>query len=131
MNKVYLIHRRDEFRGEDTLIREVEQRSNIELILNNEVTSLKIEEDKIKGVILKDGKELDVKGIFLYVGYTPNTDFLAGTNIAMDSGYILVDDHHETNIKGVYASGDVVKKEIYQIVNAASEGAEAVVYMTR
>ena len=61
----------------------------------------------------------------------PNTDFLAGTNIAMDSGYILVDDHHETNIKGVYASGDVVKKEIYQIVNAASEGAEAVVYMTR
>lgn len=131
VNKVYLIHRRDEFRGEDTLIREVEQRSNIELILNNEVTSLKIEEDKIKGVILKDGKELDVKGIFLYVGYTPNTDFLAGTNIAMDSGYILVDDHHETNIKGVYASGDVVKKEIYQIVNAASEGAEAVVYMTR
>lgn len=131
VNKVYLIHRRDEFRGEDTLIREVEQRSNIELILNNEVTSLKIEEDKIKGVILKDGKELDVKGIFLYVGYTPNTDFLAGTNIAMDSGYILVDDHHETNIKGVYASGDVVKKEIYQIINAASEGAEAVVYMTR
>ena len=131
VNKVYLIHRRDEFRGEDTLIREVEQKDNIELILNNEVTSLKIEEDKIKGVILKDGKELDVKGIFLYVGYTPNTDFLAGTNIAMDSGYILVDDHHETNIKGVYASGDVVKKEIYQIVNAASEGAEAVVYMTR
>ncbi len=131
VNKVYLIHRRDEFRGEDTLIREVEQKDNIELILNNEVTSLKIEEDKIKGVILKDGKELEVKGIFLYVGYIPNTDFLASTDIAMDSGYILVDDHHETNIKGVYASGDVVKKEIYQIVNAASEGAEAVVYMTR
>lgn len=131
VHKVYLIHRRDEFRGEDTLIKEVEQKDNIELILNNEVTSLKIEEDKIKGIVLKDGKELEVKGIFLYVGYTPNTDFLAGTNIAMDNGYILTDDHHETNIKGVYASGDVVKKEIYQIINAASEGAEAVVYMTR
>lgn len=47
----------------------------------------------------------------------------------MENGYILVDEHHETNIKGVYASGDVTKKDIYQIVNAASEGAEAVVYM--
>ena len=49
----------------------------------------------------------------------------------MENGYILVDEHHKTNIKGVYASGDVTKKDIYQIVNAASEGAEAVVYMSK
>ncbi len=130
VNKVYLIHRREEFRGEDTLVRELKEKNNIELILNNEVTELKIENNVLKGIILKDGKVINVKGIFIYIGFIPNTDFLINTDIAMDSGYILVDEHHKTNIKGVYASGDVVKKDIYQIINAASEGAEAVVYMT-
>ena len=131
VNKIYLIHRREEFRGEDILIEEVKKRKNIELILKNEVTKLKIEDDTLKGIILKDGKEIDVKGIFIYVGFIPNTDFLKNTDIKMEDGYILVNENHETNIKGVYASGDVTKKDIYQIVNAASEGAEAVVYMTR
>lgn len=130
VNKVYLIHRRDEFRGEDTLVRELKEKNNIELILNNEVTELKIENNALKGIILKEGKVINIKGIFIYIGFIPNTDFLINTDIAMDNGYILVDEHHKTNIKGVYASGDVVKKDIYQIINAASEGAEAVVYMT-
>ena len=130
-NKVYLIHRRDEFRGEDTLIREVKQKENIELITNNEVVELKEENEKLTGVILKDGQSLDVKGIFIYIGFIPNTDFLKNSGIEMDNDYIIVDSHHETNIKGIYASGDVTKKEIYQLINAASEGAEAVVYMTR
>ena len=130
VNKVYLIHRREEFRGEDTLIKEVKETKNIELILNNEVTELKIEDDTLKGIVLKDGKEINVKGIFIYVGFLPNTAFLERTDLKMEDGYIVVDKYHETNIKGVYASGDVTKKEIYQIVNAASEGAEAVVYMT-
>ena len=130
VNKVYLIHRRDEFRGENTLIKEIKAQDNIELILNNEVTSLQIENDTLTGLILKDGQKIAVTGIFIYIGFIPNTDFLTSTNINMADGYIIVDEHHETNIKGVYASGDVTKKEIYQIVNAASEGAEAVVYMT-
>ena len=131
VNKVYLIHRRDEFRGEDTLIREVKEKGNIELILNNEAQELVIEDNVLKGIMLKDGKKIDIKGIFIYVGFIPNTDFLESTDIKREDGYILVDEHHETNIKGVYASGDVLKKEIYQIINAASEGAEAVIYMTR
>lgn len=130
VNKVYLIHRREEFRGEDTLVRETKERKNIELILNNEVTELKVEDDTLKGIVLKDGRKINVKGIFIYVGFIPNTEFLESTNLKMEDGYIIVDNHHETNIKGVYASGDVTKKEIYQIVNAASEGAEAIVYMT-
>ena len=125
VNKVYLIHRRDEFRGEDTLIREVKEKGNIELILNNEAQELVIEDNVLKGIMLKDGKKIDIKGIFIYVGFIPNTDFLESTDIKREDGYILVDEHHETNIKGVYASGDVLKKEIYQIINAASEVAEA------
>ena len=76
VNKVYLIHRREEFRGEDTLVRELKEKNNIELILNNEVTELKIENNVLKGIILKDGKVINVKGIFIYIGFIPNTDFL-------------------------------------------------------
>ena len=131
VHKVYLIHRRNEFRGEDTLIKEVEKKDNIELILNNEAKELVVEDNVLKGLILKDNRKIEVKGIFIYIGFIPNTDFLESTDIKREDGYILVDEHHETNIKGVYASGDVVKKEIYQMINAASEGAEAVVYMTK
>lgn len=130
VDKVYLIHRRDEFRGEETLIKEVNQKDNIELIFNNEVTALKIDDDTLTGIILKDGRVINVKGIFIYIGFIPNTDFLINSGVNLEDGYVLVDEHHETNIKGVYASGDVTKKEIYQIINAASEGAEAIVYMT-
>lgn len=130
-SKVYLIHRRDEFRGEETLVEEVKQKNNIELILNNEVTKLEIEKDKLTGITLKDNRTINIKGLFIYVGFIPNTDFLKNTNINMENGYILVDNHQETNIKDVYASGDVTKKEIYQIINAASEGAQAVINMDR
>lgn len=131
VDKVYLIHRREEFRGEDTLIKEVKEKDNIELILNNEVKKLIIEGNTLKGIILKDDREILVKGIFIYVGFIPNTDFLVNTEIKLENGYITTNEKHETNIKGVYASGDVTKKEIYQLINAASEGAEAVTYLSK
>ena len=125
VNKVYLIHRRDNFRGENTLIEQVKQTKNIELILNEEITSLIIENNTFKGIKLKN-KNLLVSGLFLYIGSIPNTEFIQNTNINLENGYILVDNNFETNIKGVYATGDVIKKDIYQIVNASSEGAIAV-----
>ena len=131
VNKVYLIHRREEFRGEDTLINEIKHISNIEVILNNEIVDLIIENDKFKGIILKDNKKLEVKALFEYIGYVPNTEFLINCDIKLEDGYIVVNYKHETNIKGVYASGDVTKKDIYQIINAASEGAEAIIYLTK
>ena len=63
--------------------------------------------------------------MFIYIGFLPNTDFIKNTDIKLENGYILTDVNGETNIRGVYASGDVIKKEIYQIINAASEGAIA------
>ncbi len=128
-NKVYLIHRREEFRGESELENQVKAKENIELILNNEITKLKIDDEKLTGIILKDGKSLNITGLFVYIGFIPNTEFLKDTNINIENGYILVNNCQETNIKNVYASGDVTKKEIYQIINAASEGAIAVINM--
>lgn len=125
VKKVYLIHRKNEFRGEDTLVESVKSINNIELILNNEITELKEENDKLSGLILKDGKELEVSALFIYIGFTPNTNFIKNTDIKMENGYILVDKDGKTNIDGIYASGDVIKKDIYQLINAASEGSLA------
>lgn len=125
VKKVYLIHRHEELRGEETSIEDVKAKENIELILNKEVKELWIENDSLKGIILNDNKKIEVTGIFIYIGFVPNTDFLNNTSLEMENGYIIVNDKQETNIKGVYASGDVTKKDIYQIVTAASEGATA------
>ncbi len=122
--QVYLIHRRDDFRGENTLIDQVKNKSNIKLLLNNEVTSLIIEDNQFKGINLKDQKLL-VSALFLYIGSKPNTEFLNNTALKMEDGYIITNEEGKTNIPGVYASGDCIKKEIYQIINAASEGAIA------
>jgi len=131
VNKVYLIHRREEFRGEDTLIKEIKEIPNIEIILNNEVKELIIKDNKFKGIILKNNESLEVSALFEYIGYIPNTNFLKNTSLELVEGYIVVNDNHETNIRGVYASGDVVKKDIYQIINAASEGAEVAIAISR
>lgn len=124
VNKVYLIHRREEFRAENTLIEQIKEISNIELILNNEVEELITKDDKLVGLKLTD-RNISIKAMFIYIGFLPNTDFIKNTDIKLENGYILTDVNGETNIRGVYASGDVIKKEIYQIINAASEGAIA------
>lgn len=126
VNKVYLIHRREEFRAENTLLDTLKEIKNIEIILNDEVTEIIAEKDTLKEIKLKD-KTLNISALFIYIGFTPNTDFLTNTNIKLDNGYIIVNEKYETNINGVYASGDVIKKDIYQIINAASEGAEAAI----
>ena len=125
VKKVYLIHRREEFRGEDTLVEEVKNTNNIELILNNEIKELKEENNILSGLILKDGQELNVSALFIYIGFIPNTNFLENSDIKLDKGYIMVDKDGATNIDGIYASGDVTKKDTYQLINAASEGALA------
>lgn len=125
VKKVYLIHRREEFRGEDTLVEEVKNTNNIELILNNEIKELKEENDILSGLILKDSQELNVSALFIYIGFIPNTSFIENSDIKLDKGYIIVDKDGATNISGIYASGDVTKKDTYQLINAASEGALA------
>ncbi len=125
VKKVYLIHRREEFRGEYTLVEEVKNINNIELVLNNEIKELKEENDILSGLILKDGQELNVSALFIYIGFIPNTSFIENSDIKLDKGYIIVDKDGATNISGIYASGDVTKKDTYQLINAASEGALA------
>lgn len=130
VNKVYLIHRRDEFRAENTLQEQIKNIKNIEIITNNNVTELITKDNKLCGLKLKD-IDIKVSAMFIYIGFIPNTEFLKNTELKIENGYIIVDENNETNIKGVYASGDVIKKSIYQIINAASEGATAAINISQ
>ena len=72
-------------------------------------------------------KDLYVKACFIFIGYEPATKFLKNLEILDEKGYINVDEARRTKVKGIYAAGDIVKKEAYQIITASSDGAIAAV----
>lgn len=127
VKKVYLIHRRDTFRADASLVEQVKDNKNIEILYDSEVTSIVEEENKLKEIVINKGKHLEVSALFTYVGFEPNNDFLSTLDIVDESGYIKVNEKYETKIKGIYAVGDCIKKEIYQLVTAANDGAVAAI----
>ena len=80
-----------------------------------------IENNRLTSIKLDDGSSLKVNGLFISIGSFPVSNIF---NVKKDSGYIIVDDKGMTNIKNVYACGDVIKKDIYQLTTAASEGTQ-------
>ena len=126
--KVYIINRSEKLRGDDSLINKIKEKNNIEIMLNKQVSEFIKEDNKLSSLRLKvkdnDQEEiLKVKGCFIFIGYEPSTNFLKKLDILDEKGYIIVDERGETSIKGIYAAGDILKKEAYQIVTAASDGA--------
>ena len=100
---------------------------NMEVIENKKIKSLYKENDKLSMIKLDDNTEIKTDGLFILNGSTPNIDFIKKLNIKTCNGYIIVDKNMKTNIDGIYAAGDIIKKDLYQIVTAASEGAVAAV----
>lgn len=121
--KVTLIHRRDEFRTENSLVEQVKSTKNIELLVPNQVTEFVEKEDKLEKLILKDGKELEVDGCFEFIGQEPSTNICQELDILDQEGYIEVNQNFETKIKNLYAGGDCIKKNLYQIITACADGA--------
>lgn len=135
VKKVYLIHRRDEFRADKQIIEKVKSLGNVEMILNTVVLEFVGEED-LKKLILKNTKtgavtELPVSGCFEFVGLLPATDFVQELGILDENGYIPVNENQETKIEGLYAVGDVVTKKVRQIVTAVNDGAIAALDIIR
>ncbi len=130
VNKVYLIHRRDEFRADEKLVNDLKALPNVEILYNSNVTEL-IGEDKLEGIIVNGDKKLDVACLFTYVGYEPEGDFLSELGITDEKGYIIVDENYQSKADGIYAAGDAILKKVYQIVTAASEGAVAALEVVR
>ncbi len=124
-NKVYIINRSNNFRAESILLEQVKNKSNVEILINSVVETLIKEDNKLQGVSLNTGTKLDINGLFLAIGSDPVIDFLGNADIELAHNYIVVDNKMKTSIDGIYACGDIIKKDLYQIVTAASDGAIA------
>lgn len=123
--KVYVINRSANFKADKILFEEVKKKKNVE-ILNNSVVKTLIKKDNIlQGIILDNNDKLDISGLFIAIGSDPVTEFAKNLNLTLENNYILVNEKMETSVQGVYACGDVIKKDLYQIVTAASDGAIA------
>ena len=127
-NKIYLINRRDGFRGEEMLVEEVKNNSKIEIIYNANIKNMNEVDGKLKSITLDNGKSIDVSGVFIYIGYRPATE-IVDKKILDENGYVIVNENLETPIKNVYAIGDVIKKDVYQLVTATSDGARVIYNM--
>lgn len=128
-NKVTIVIRRDEFRAESKVVDKVKENEKINIITKHLPEQLVIEDDKIVGITIKnvDTGELttlDCAGIFPYIGADPCTDFL-DKSILDDKGYIIVNPDMSTSIKGIYAAGDCIQKDLRQVVTACNDGAIA------
>ena len=127
--KVYLIHRRDSFRGAKVLEDKVRAAENIELVLDSTVEEIR-GEGQLKSILVKNKKsgaetELAIDGLFIAVGIVPESKSFPFLKTD-ERGYVLADETCETNVPGVYAAGDVRKKQLRQVITAVADGANAV-----
>ena len=125
--KVYLIHRREEFRVTGSLLERIQDKDNVVRIMNTNISGLESKDGKLSSILLDSGDELEVDGLFVYVGFVPGTDFANELEITDENGYIIVDKHFESKLKGIYAVGDIIKKEVYQVSTSIGEGAQAAI----
>ena len=123
-NKVYLVHRRDVFRGDATTLTKLKETENIELVVTAKVQEVKGEQ-VVTALQLEDGRSLEVSGVFVAVGMQPATSMLQGIVLMDDNGYIIADETGKTSAAGFFAAGDVRTKELRQIITAVADGANA------
>ncbi len=135
-NKVYLIHRRDEFRGVESTLNLLKEKKNVEFIYNSNITKI-ISEDRLNSIEItnKDGsiKKINISGLFIAIGRIPENQNFEKI-IKMDkAGYIIAGENCNTNIPGIFVAGDNRTKEVRQLVTATSDGAisatEAIKYI--
>lgn len=129
--KVYLIHRRNEFRGAQSTVEKLKEKDNVEFVLSDSVVEIKGDK-KPDSVKLKSGKELAVDGIFIAYGSVPQTALVKDIVQLDDKGYIVAGEDGFTNsadngdcLRGFFAAGDVRTKKLRQVVTAVSDGANA------
>ena len=126
--KIYLIHRRDQFRGVKGLQEKVLSLPQVEVLWNTTVSKIEGDKKVSSLQIVREGRgdQLAVDGLFIYAGRKPNAAFLKGLAIETDeSGFIVTTEKMETSLPGVYAAGDIRHKFLRQVVTAVADGAIA------
>ena len=135
--QVYLIHRRDSFRGEETTVARLKEKQNVEFIYHANVTKL-IAEKRLKAIEITDNQNgsvrtIELNGLFIAVGRVPENQNFAQLIKLDDAGYIVAGEDCHTNTEGIFVAGDNRTKMLRQLVTAAADGAmaatEAVKYL--
>lgn len=124
--KVYLLHRRKEFRGSAYTLEKIKQKENIELITEARIAEI-LGEDRVQEIKLEDGRNFKVDGVFVAVGMVPQTGILKDMKVLDEGGYVIADETGKTSLEGFFVAGDVRTKKLRQVVTAVSDGANAVV----
>ena len=129
-SKVYLIHRRDEFRGENKTLEQLKEKKNIKFIYNSNITKLN-KNDKLESIEItnNDGtkRTINIDGLFVAIGRIPeNQNFSSLINLDKN-GYIIAKEDCSTNTPGIFSAGDNRVKEVRQLVTATSDGAIAAI----
>ncbi|MBO5036786.1 MAG: thioredoxin-disulfide reductase [Clostridia bacterium] len=128
-SKVYLIHRRNEFRGEKMIVDELSSLANVEFVLDSVVSSIKGDDDlsavEIENKITGVHTTLDVSALFVCVGQVPSNEAFKDIISLDENGYIIAGEDCKTNIDGIFAVGDCRTKTVRQLTTAAADGAVA------
>lgn len=126
--KVYLVHRRDTFRANQTLQTAVKNTPNIELVLNAVPAEISGEKRAEALVLSQNGeaRKLDINGVFVAIGSIPNTALLEGICNLDENGYVSAGENGVTSAAGIFAGGDVRTKTLRQVVTAVADGANCV-----
>ncbi len=125
-NQVYLIHRRDSFRGDQKTLEQIKAKNNVNIILNSNVTKIN-GTDRLESIELNNNQVLNVSGLFVAVGHIPENENFAKIINLNDNGYIIGNEDCLTNVPGIFVAGDCRTKELRQLVTATSDGAIAAV----
>ena len=132
--KVYVVHRRDEFRGAKSLQESLFAQENVEILWDTVAEGVegdgKVEGLRIRNVKTGEAGHLDIDGLFIAVGITPSSQAFAGL-VEMDHGYIRAGEDCASSVPGIFAAGDVRTKQLRQIITAAADGANAVTSVER
>lgn len=127
-SKVYLIHRRDSFRGEAKLVDALREKSNVEFVLGSEITALK-GEGELTGITVTDNsgasRDIAVDGLFVAIGHAPDNGIFAELMELDEGGYAASGEDCVTKTQGVFVAGDCRKKSVRQLTTAAADGSAA------
>ena len=132
--KVYVVHRRDELRGAKSLQKKLFSLDNVEMVWDSVAQQIegenKVERLVVSNVKTGETRELELQGVFVAVGISPNSEVFQGT-VEMENGYIKAGEDCATSCPGIFAAGDVRTKNLRQIVTAVADGANAVTGVER
>ncbi len=130
-HKVYMVHRREDFRAHFWYVEKVRHLPNVEIYWNSEVQNVIMsDEDRIEAVTIRDTKTpeehtIAVAGLFVAIGSKPETEWLKDTVVLDENGYVKAHADCHTSLKGVYVAGDVRTTPLRQVVTATADGALA------